>query len=304
MIEKGQTHQNQLSRSPVRSENEVSNMSKLAPSYLIVGSGVFGASTALHLSRQDPAPTIILLDRTPFPCPVAASHDINKIVRSDYGNIFYCKLGLKTLERWRTDPLFKKWFHQSGLVKITDRNADLDHKIFDNYRRLGVDVKAEMFRPDEMKTRFAGLFADADYSEVEDVLWNPSSGWAEAARALQGTIEAAIKNGVQYVAGSVAHLILDNGCCTGIRTEDGRTFTASKTILSTGAYTAKLLMDSAPAQPGLQAGIRLTAGAVCEAAVNLTTEQVQKFNRTPAFVFDANKTQGSPSNIMKVQYLS
>lgn len=73
-------------------------MSPLA-SYIIVGAGVFGASTALSLSRQDPAPTVILIDRTPFPCLIAASHDINKMVRSDYSDIFYCKLGLQALEQ-------------------------------------------------------------------------------------------------------------------------------------------------------------------------------------------------------------
>ena len=49
-------------------------------SYLVVGAGVFGASTALHLSRQKPEAKITLLDRLPFPDPIAASHDINKVV--------------------------------------------------------------------------------------------------------------------------------------------------------------------------------------------------------------------------------
>ena len=277
-------------------------MPSLASSYLIVGGGVFGASTALYLSRQKPVPTVILLDRASFPCPIAASHDINKIVRSDYGDMFYCDLGLKTLERWRTDPLFKKWYHQSGIIKITDHDADLDHKIIDNYRKLAVDVKAEMLGPQEMQKRFRGLYADGDYSQVQDVLWNPSSGWAEAARALEGTIEAAVGNGVHYVTASVANLLFDGGgSCTGILTEDGRTFTASKIILSTGAYTAKLLADSAPTQPELQVGNRITACCVCEAAVDLAPEQVEKFKDGPAFVLDANSTQGmllSPSHVL------
>ena len=267
-------------------------MSALASSYIIVGAGVFGASTALYLSRQKPAPTIILIDRTPYPSPLAASHDINKIVRSDYGDIFYCKLGLKAIERWRTDPLFVTWFHQSGLLKATDHNTDLVDKIFENYKKLGSDVKAELFGPEELRTRFNGIYADTDLSDVEHLLWNPSSGWAEATTALKYTLDAVVENGVHYVAASVANLILKDGACTGIRTEDGRTFTAKKIILSTGAYTAKLIADSAPDQPGLQVGNRITACGVCEAAVNLSPEQVEKFKNVPAFVLDANKTQG------------
>ena len=267
-------------------------MSSLASSYLIIGAGVFGASTALHLSRQKPAATIILIDRTPFPCPIAASHDINKIVRSDYGDIFYCELGLETLDKWRNDPLFKKWYHQSGLLKATDHAIDLVDKIFENYKKLGVEVGAELMKPKDFKAIFNDMHADTDLIDVEDVLWNPSCGWAEAARALEHTIAAAVKNGVHYVTTSVSKLILKDGTCKGIQTEDGRTFTAEKTILSTGAYTAKLLADSAPEQPELQVGDRIIAAGVCEAAVDLTDEQVKRFKDVPAFVLDANETQG------------
>ena len=227
-------------------------MPELAPSYIIVGAGVFGASTALYLSRQKPSPTIILVDRFPYPCPIAASHDINKIVRSDYGDIFYCKLGLKALKRWRTDPLFEMWYHQSGLLKATDHNADLVDKTLDNYKELGVDVGAELLRPEELKTRFKGLFSETDLTDVENLLWNPSSGWAEAATALKYTLDAVTQNGVHYITADVTTLIIKDGACTGVRTEDGRTFTAKKIVLCTGAYTAKLIADSAPTQPELQ----------------------------------------------------
>lgn len=267
-------------------------MSPLASSYIIVGAGCFGASTALSLSREKPAPTVILIDRAPFPCPIAASHDINKVVRSDYNDIFYCKLGLQTLERWREDPLYMQWYHQSGLAIATDERFGKARKIFDNYNELGVDVKAELFNPEEMKTRFEGLYADGDFTDVDEILWNPSSGWAEAARALKATIEAAVEKGVHYISAPVSKVILKDGCCTGVQTEDGRTFTASKVILSTGAYTAKLLADSAPTEPEIQVGDRITACAVCEAAVNLTLEQAKKFQNTAAFVLDAGKVQG------------
>lgn len=271
-------------------------MSPLAETYLIIGSGVFGASTALHLSQQRPAPKITLVDRLPYPCPIAASHDINKIVRSDYGDIFYCKLGLKTLEKWRTEPLFRKWYHQSSLLKATDHATDLVDKIFENYREIGVDVGAELLTPGELKTRFGGIFADADLTDVKNLLWNPSCGWAEAEYALKDTVQACVENGVHYVTASVAKLILKDGACTGLLTEHGRTLTASKIILSTGAYTAKLLADSAPTQRELQVGDRIVAAGVCEAYVSLDPTQTQRFKNVPGFVLDANETQGNVFN--------
>ena len=268
-------------------------MSTAQPSYLIVGAGVFGASTALHLSRQQPSASIVLIDRTPFPCPIAASHDINKVVRADYEDIFYCDLALKALDRWRNEPIFKQWYHQAGMVTIENGEVSLGKQIIDNFKKLGVHYEAEIFRPEEMKTRFGGLFSDADYEEVDEIFWNPLSGWAEATRALTSAIEAAVENGVQYVAASVARLLLEDGRCTGVKTEDGRIFPAANIILCTGAGTAKLLADSAPDQPELQVGNRITAAAVCTAAVSLNPEQVQRFKDVPVFVLDAGKTQGT-----------
>lgn len=267
-------------------------MSALADSYLIIGSGVFEASTALHLSQQNPAPKITLVDRLPYPCPIAASHDINKIVRSDYGDIFYCKLGLKTLEKWRTDPLFRKWYHQSGLLKATDHATDLVGKTFENYRELGVDVGAELLDPEDLRNRFGGIYADADLTDVKNLLWNPSCGWAEAEYALKDTVQACVENGVHYVTASVAKLILKDGACIGLLTEDGKTLTASKIILSTGGCTAKLLADSAPTHRDLQVGDRIVAAGVCEAYVSLDPKQVARFKDVPGFVLDANETQG------------
>ncbi|KAL8934656.1 MAG: hypothetical protein Q9216_005797 [Gyalolechia sp. 2 TL-2023] len=267
-------------------------MSTSQVDYLIVGAGVFGASTALHLSKQKPSASILLIDRTPFPCPIAASHDINKAVRADYTDIFYCKLGIQTLERWKNDPLFAKYFHQSGMITIKTDVESLGRRIIDNFKELNVHYEAEVFDPVEMKTRFDCLFASGDFSHTGEVYHNPLSGWAEAARALEATTQTAVDNGVRYVAASISTLLMDAGRCTGVRTTDGQIFTANHVILSTGANTAKLHADSAPKNPELQVGHRMTAAAVCESATNMNEEQRKKYKSMPVFVFDDDFTQG------------
>lgn len=261
--------------------------------YLIIGAGVFGASTALHLSRQKSSSSILLIDRLPYPCPIAASHDINKAVRADYTDIFYCQLGLETLSRWHQDSVFRPYFHQSGMITIKPGVESLGRRIIANFEKLGAYYEAEVFDPQEMGDRFGGLFAEGDFSHTDEVYWNPLSGWAEAARALEATVKAAVENGVGYVAASVAQLLMDDsGSCTGIRTTEGQVFHADHIILSTGAGTAKLFADSFPDKPELQVGRRITAAAVCEAAVDVSEEQREKYKRLPVFVFDDGVTQG------------
>lgn len=53
-------------------------------SYIIVGAGVFGASTALELARS--GHHVVVLERSSdgYHAVDAASNDLNKIVRPDY----------------------------------------------------------------------------------------------------------------------------------------------------------------------------------------------------------------------------
>lgn len=62
-------------------------------SILIVGAGVFGLSTALHLAR-DGYTNITVLDRATVPSQYSAGHDLNKIVRAEYEDPFYTELAL------------------------------------------------------------------------------------------------------------------------------------------------------------------------------------------------------------------
>ena len=262
------------------------------PSYIIVGAGVFGASTAYQIILSEPSASVFLVDRTPFPCPYAASHDINKIIRADYGDIFYTKLALEAKEEWYNRSLYKQFYMKSGLLHAAEK--EWCEKAIRNYDDLGVAHSARILTEDEAKGKFNGLLKDTDWNGVESILWNPNSGVAEAADALKATILEAVNCGVTYVEGTVSKLQFDSHHkCVGIRTEDGRELRADHIILCTGAQTAKLLANSAPDWRSLQADGRLVAAGVVEAAVQLTAEQVEKFTSAPAFAHESELTQGS-----------
>ena len=262
-------------------------------SYIIVGSGVFGASTLYYLSKAHPGASITVLDRSAsFPCPLAASHDFNKIVRADYGSLFYCELALKARELWKHDALFKPFYHQSGLVNMGDN--DLGRVIIENYKKLNEETGAEIIGQDEMRERYDGLFAETEYKGVEDIFVNPTSGWAEAVLAVTKVIEAGISNGVRYVQGDVEALTFHpHGDCTGVKLRSGEILHAQHIILSTGAGTAKLLADSAPDRKDLQVENRITAAAVVTGVVKLDSRQQERFKTCPAFVHGVGEVQGA-----------
>lgn len=97
---------------------------------LIVGSGIFGISSAYHLALSHHDPTqVTVLDRSSRPSPLAASSDINKIVRADYSKRFYIGLAYEAMDRWTEEPLLKPHFHQTGWVMLDKKGSDLSERI-------------------------------------------------------------------------------------------------------------------------------------------------------------------------------
>lgn len=261
-------------------------------SYLIVGAGVFGASTALYLKRSEPSASITLIDRTPFPNPSAASHDVNKIIRADYPDAFYARLAYDALKLWESDPIYKKWYHETGIMFAEAKS--MGRKSIENYEALGLDHKVELTSPEIGKARFEGFFKDANWIDNTESYWNPRSGWAEAVPAMREVIETAIAEGVMYIEATVAMLCLKpNGSCIGLGTDDGRLFAADKTILCTGALTAKLLADSDPYNQELQVNGRMVAAGAVSCTVELTPEQQERFKNLPVFLNGMPHTRGS-----------
>ena len=262
-----------------------------ADSVVIVGAGIFGASTALWLSRNRPSLRITLLDQTPHPCPRGASYDINKIIRSAYADIEYCRLAARCQDVWRKDPLYRDFYHERGMLSIHPYKGGAT-EILQNFKLLGINPDATLLTPEDVRQRFNGVFKEANFGNAQELLWDPHAGWAEAAEALDATITAAVDNGVTYKASTVSKLILRDGVCEGVTSEHGQAFLADQTLLSTGADTARLLAESAPDQSGLHVGRRFVAGAITVAKVKLTAEQLEVYKDTPAVLWDADPAHG------------
>lgn len=264
-------------------------------SYVIVGAGVFGASTALHLIRKYPRSSITLIDRNAYDAPtrVAASWDWNKVVRADYRDIFYTKMALEAQDVWRSDPLWRPFYHESGIYWISE--TGFGRQVLDNFERLGVKAELYSYPVEEARKQNDGVFDDADYTNIKEVLVNKSSGWADAKEALQKIIETSVELGVTYVEAEIVALELADGGigdCTGVKTRGGQTISADRIVLSTGAYTARLLEDSAPKRPNLHALGRWIAAGVTEGIAPLNNEQLDTFANMPVAIQEVPPERG------------
>lgn len=266
-------------------------------SYIIVGAGVFGASTALHLIRAEPHAKVILIDRNAYTAEtrVAASWDWNKVVRADYADIDYMRLGLEAKERWANDPLWKPFYHESGAYWVT--TTDFPQRMQENFSKLGADSELLSLPVEEARKAYGGIFEDGDYTGVKEVHINRLSGWAEAKEALRATIEEAVKLGVEYIEADVSNLRFDDdGNTTGVSASTGEVFTADCYILSTGAYTAKLLADSAPERHELHAGDRFVAVGVTSGVTTVSGDNAARFYDGPVGSAALPLERGTPNN--------
>lgn len=263
--------------------------------YIIVGAGVFGVSTALYLAASYPDAKIILIDRSPCPYPSAASSDLNKIVRADYEDIFYMRLALEALEKWNTDPLYKPYFHETGMLFAED--LGMGDASFNNYKKVGIDPGAEILTPGQARERFP-VFKNANWTDVKDNYYNPCSGWGEADPAVRAVIEAALTAGVKYVQTAVERLIFDDqGACIGIKTVDGDEMRAGSILLCTGAWTAQLIADSAPRNKDVQLNGRMVAAAATSCIVQCDPEHLPLYRDAPVHFLGMPHTHGECQNL-------
>lgn len=255
-----------------------------ARSYIIVGAGVFGVSTAYHLIQKYPDASVTIVDRDAYDAEsrVAASWDWNKVVRADYDDLLYCRLAIEAQDVFRSDPLWQPHFHETGVYWVCRSRYARD--VMDNYRKLGRKADIAALPVHEARRLYGGLFEDADYTDCTEVLVNKTSGWAAAGDCLRAVTKRALELGVKYVVADVATLTFAaDGACSGVKTATGELLTADKVVLCTGAYTAKLLEYSAAASGNteLRAGERIVAGGITTGMYQLDEESYKQFKDMP-----------------------
>lgn len=252
---------------------------------LIVGAGIFGTSTAYHLSLQHGESKITVIDRAPVPSPQAASSDINKIVRADYSKSFYMNLAYEAMDEWMNNPWLKPHFHQTGWVMLDEKDSDLAERIRKNFKESGREDTSKDINLDEVKSGWGGVLSGVDTIDYSKAYTNSSAGWADASSAVTAMMTEAIRNGVNFRTGEVELVVEDK--LVGVKTADGL-YTAEKIVLATGAWTPWLmegLESSMKVDQSIHQQIR-TAG-VCVAAFKLSKVEAEYYGQMPVLIYGA-----------------
>ena len=215
------------------------------PDFLIVGAGIYGATAALELHRR--GHRVQLIDPGPLPHPLAASTDISKVVRMEYGiDDDYMAIVDEAISGWLrwNEELGEVLYHQTGVTMLT-RSAMAEGGFeFESYRRLrGRGHHPERLDADAISQRFPAWKTGA----WVDGFYNPRAGFVESGRVVAALIERAHEAGVTVVAGQTADkLVRDDSRVTAVKTREGETLVAGHVIVCAGAWTPYLLPELRP----------------------------------------------------------
>ena len=203
---------------------------------VVIGAGVFGAWTALSLSRA--GHRVTLLDHQGPANDKSSSAGESRIIRSAYGtDDVYTVMARRALQLWadffrkenRLDCFFASgvlWMAPSGQPgiwqsrKIFER-LSIAHDWLD---AAGVEKTYPQFK---VATDTVALF-------------EPDGGALLAERSVQAVLTAALRSGITYESAEVMPPVLESPRLVFINTTDGRRFSADHFVFACGSWLPKL----------------------------------------------------------------
>ncbi|WVR08369.1 hypothetical protein IAU60_005424 [Kwoniella sp. DSM 27419] len=242
---------------------------------IIVGAGVFGLSTALHLTDRD----VTIFDHQPYHenaydpakgCD-GASADVNKIFRCKYQDLAFS--GRDIWQRWNREIA-------SSAAENLPQGLSPSTELFVNNGFLRVSAGSSLSAYDQECLEQLDKAGLRDYQHVVLDVDQPGQNWIhkldlysektspEDGKPLEAFLDTsagftrADKAGVKFILGKegrLAKLIQEerNGerVVSGIATTDGKTHSADLVVVAAGSWTPSIV-------PGLSHVLEATAGSV------------------------------------------
>lgn len=260
-------------------------------SILIVGAGVFGLSTALEL-KQRGYQNVTIIDRYLPPVVDGSSVDISRVIRVDYADSLYAKMAREAHEGWTTE--FSDHYHESGFIMLAQKSGNpYIEKTLQVTRAMGHKLD-EYDDANNVRTVYPAVQAKLDGHKAYS---NQKGGWSDAEASIRQLSIKCSLAGVDFITGSrgrVISLLYSGKRVVGVNVAKGDPILASQVIISTGAWSNRLVsIGHATTSSGQPVGF-----------IKLTDTEAKRIENMPVIinlstgVFVFPPTPGS--NILKV----
>jgi glycine/D-amino acid oxidase-like deaminating enzyme len=154
-----------------------------AKRYIVIGSGVFGLSTVLHILPERNAKPDRRTDVTLISCPQpeAPTEDISKIIRVDYTSECRMKEAIRAQVCWKTDEIFEAFYQPVGrIVGYSEQRLQTLNTINETRSRLGLEKRKR-----QEKDVLEKYYGSIDVPEGLTYTYNEDDGLVEWAGCIQ-----------------------------------------------------------------------------------------------------------------------
>lgn len=215
--------------------------------FIVAGAGIFGLSAALELTKRNY--TVAILNPDTIPHHLAASTDISKIVRTEYGSDeLYFNMADICIDRWHNwnELLGEKLYHEAGFLMLVRKSLNDPRQA---YEKAGYDLlKAKGYQPELLnEQQISERYPAVDTNTYPVAVFNPRGGYVESARVIEKLADHLKSLGVAiYERQTVDQILTQNNKVTGVKTAEGNTFHSQKLVVAAGAHTPLLLPELKP----------------------------------------------------------
>ena len=194
-----------------------------------------GSATAYALSKMSDK-EILLVDRYGVGNEYCSSNDVNRVFRYAYGNDqLYTKMAVESEALWKEieQETGQKLLVPTGLLMLLGRDNSSNQFCESSYKTLEkLGLGANQLTRDDLRKRFTQFQADGGFLD-------PHGAVLLAEKSLEAIGSQTRGRGVKSVNGQAVS-ISDNPNQE-IRTREGETIRAAKTIVTIGPWTNQLL---------------------------------------------------------------
>jgi glycine/D-amino acid oxidase-like deaminating enzyme len=207
---------------------------------LIVGAGIFGVTAALELHAR--GHRVRVIDPGPVPHPLAASTDLSKAVRLEYGaDRDYVEMAEAALDGWRrwNHELGATLYHETGVLFLRQTALAPGGFEADSFEVLHARGHAiERMTSSAVRARFPAWNAERYPAGT----FSAAGGWVESGRALARLTAEARARGIAVDEGRTFARLLEQGSrVAGAATAEGEECRADRVVVAAGSWTPHVL---------------------------------------------------------------
>jgi glycine/D-amino acid oxidase-like deaminating enzyme len=211
---------------------------RAAEHIVVVGAGVFGAWTAVHLLRA--GHRVTLIDAWGPAHSRASSGGESRLTRGAYGkDAIYTRMAFDSLKEWKALSAISGLpiFHECGILFFFPTDEPYVHDSLAVHKAMGISTKA--LNRAEMSRKFPMI----DFTGIEVGLYEPAFGALMARRSVQMLVDVFDQRGGTYVEAVVRPPRSLGGAVKDLELSDGSKLAADRFVFAAGPWLPKLFPD-------------------------------------------------------------